>query len=368
MAAAGGGFDELTIASVVRETRDAIVVSFVVPESLRDRYRFRAGQFLTLRATIEGDEVRRSYSICSGEDDGTLRVAIKVVAGGTFSTWAHESLEAGMTLAVAPPDGRFVRPNDAGDGRAYVGFAAGSGITPLLSIVATTLAREPQSRFTLVYGNRATSTTMFREELQRLKDRYLSRLALVFVMSREAQEIELFGGRIDRTRCAALFESWVDLTGISAAYVCGPSTMADDVTAALVERGIAPDRIRRERFVAGAPAENARRSRSRAHAAREEPYAIDAIAIFEGRERAFTIARGDETILDAALRAGIDVPYSCKSGNCATCRAIVVTGDVEMDVNYALEDYEVRRGLVLCCQSYPVSETLRIDIDRATQF
>ncbi len=352
----------MRIAEVARDTRDAIVVTFAVPSALRERFRFAAGQYLTLRVAIDGADVRRSYSICSAEDDSELRVAIKRVPDGAFSTWTHAALTAGTRIAVAPPEGRFVRPSDARDGSAYVGFAAGSGITPLLSIVKTTLAREPHSRFTLVYGNRATSSVMFREELQRLKDRYLSRFALVFVMSREAQEIDLFSGRIDRARCDALFERWVDVSGIHTAYVCGPGAMTDDVSAALIAYGVAPERVRYERFAS--PRDRAERATRRA-VVTDATDDIAASAIVDGRERTFTIARRTETVLDAALRAGIELPYSCKGGVCATCRALLVQGEVDMDVNYALEDYEVRRGLILTCQSYPVSEAVVIDVDRA---
>ncbi|GAC1546715.1 MAG: phenylacetate-CoA oxygenase/reductase subunit PaaK [Vulcanimicrobiaceae bacterium] len=332
---------------------------------MRERYRFAAGQYVTLRATIDGADARRAYSICAGEDDAALRVAIKRVPDGTFSTWAHATLVAGAALAVAPPQGRFVRPAGARDAGTYLGFAAGSGITPLLSILKTTLAREAQSRFTLVYGNRATSSTMFREELQGLKDRYLARLTLVFVMSREAQDAELFSGRIDRARCDALLERWIDTTALHTAYVCGPGAMADDVTAALVARGVAPERVRRERFASPQDGREPRVGRGTVAAGTDD---IAATARFEGRERAFAIARGTETVLDAALRAGIDVPYACKGGVCATCRAVLVRGEVDMDVNYALEEYEVRRGLILACQSYPASDSIAIDVDRAAQF
>lgn len=352
----------LRAASVERDTRDSIVVTFAIPDGSRDRLRFAAGQYLTLRATIAGEDVRRPYSICSPESSATVSVAIKRVAGGVFSTWAHETLEAGTMLAVAQPQGTFVRPRDARDGSSYVGFVGGSGITPLMSIVATTLACEPTSRFTLVYGNRATSSVMFREALQRLKDRYLRRLALVFVMSREPQEIELFSGRIDRARCDALFERWIDIEDTHTAYVCGPGTMADDVTAALVARGMPAERVRRERFTSSRTLSESRIARPTIAAAAND---IHATAKIDGRERAFTIARGTESVLEAALRAGIDLPYSCKSGVCATCRAMLVSGEVDMDVNFALEDYEVRRGFVLTCQSYPASDAIAIDVDRA---
>ena len=342
-----------------RDTRDAIVVSFDVPAALRERFAFAHGQFLTLRAHAGGEELRRSYSICSGADDGDLRVAIKRVGGGRFSSWAHDHLVPGAVVDVAPPDGRFGVPLEPGAAHHYLGFAAGSGITPLLSIVKTTLAGEPHSRFTLVYGNRASSSVMFREELQDLKDRYLGRLALLFVMSREAQDVELFSGRIDREKCDALLDGWIDLPTVDAAFVCGPEEMTRAVAASLEARGLASDRIKTELFVAAPRGASAFVPREMAGDANT----CEAYAILDGRRHAFTIEKGKETVLDAGLRQGLDLPYSCKGGVCSTCRVKLVEGEVDMDVHYALEDYEIARGFVLMCQSYPVTDRIGLDVD-----
>jgi ring-1,2-phenylacetyl-CoA epoxidase subunit PaaE len=343
------------------QTRDAVELTFAVPPELRERYRFTAGQFVTLRAHIAGEEVRRSYSICAAPHEGTLRVAIKRVEGGLFSTWAHRTLVPGATVDVAPPQGRFGTGPAPAQGRHVLAFAAGSGITPVLSIVKTTLAAEPRSTCTLVYGNRATSTTMFRDELLDLKDRYLERLVLLFVMSREQQDVPAFGGRIDGAKCDALFGGWIDPATIDMALVCGPFEMTEAVTAALRARGIAQADIRTELFAAGT-----RPPRAAAVEAREGATAVKAFVVADGRRVEFEIARRNETVLQAGLRQGIDLPYSCTGGVCSTCRALLVEGEVDMDVHYALEDYEIKRGYVLTCQSYPVTDTIGIDFDAAS--
>jgi len=347
------------VKSVRPTTREAVVVSFDVPEHLRERYRFTQGQFLTIEAPIDGESVRRSYSICAAPSEGELRIAIKRVADGRFSSWAHDALVPGAAIRVAPPEGRFHVPLDPANRKGYLAFAAGSGITPVISIVRHTLETEPQSRFTLVYGNRSSSHVMFRDELQDLKDRYLERLTLLFVMSREPQDFELFSGRIDRTKCDALLESWVDPAGVDAAFICGPQEMTIAVAASLESHGIPKQRIRTELFVAGP-----RAARPPTPAATNTAAELcAAYAILDGRRREFTIAKGKETVLEAGLRAGLDLPYSCKGGVCSTCRVVLLEGDVDMDVHYALEDYEIARGFILTCQSFTATPTLGIDVD-----
>jgi ring-1,2-phenylacetyl-CoA epoxidase subunit PaaE len=345
-------YHPLTVKHVRRETRDALAVTFDVPPELRDVFRFTQGQFLTLRTIVDGEELRRSYSICSAPHDDELRVAIKRVADGRFSSWAHSALVPGAVIDVGPPDGRFHVPLAAGNVRHYLGVAAGSGITPLLSIIKTTLAVEPQSRFTLVYGNRSSSSVMFRDELQDLKDRYLERFALLFIMSREQGDIELFHGRIDEAKCDALFETWIDVATVDVAFVCGPEAMTEAVSASLASHGIAKDRLKTELFTAVPRGERTTAIRIEAGSAA----LCTASALIDGRRQTFTIEKGAETVLDAGLRQGLDLPYSCKGGVCSTC-------EVDMDVHYALEDYEIARGFILMCQSYPVSDTIAIDVD-----
>jgi ring-1,2-phenylacetyl-CoA epoxidase subunit PaaE len=268
-------------------------------------------------------------------------------------------LKAGDAIEVMPPLGHFNVPLDATAAHHYLGFAAGSGITPLLSIVKTTLATEPKSRFTLIYGNRASSTVMFREELAALKDRYLDRLNLVHVLSREAQDIELLHGRIDRAKADALLTHWVPLADVDAAFVCGPEGMMDAVVAALKARGFPESKIKIERFAASIP-----KHTHVVPAAREADRAqCEASVTIDGATRTFTVDRGNESLLDAGLRSGVEMPYSCKGGVCSTCRCRLLEGEVDMDVNFALEDYEVARGYILACQSYPVTDKVAVTYD-----
>ncbi len=353
-------FHPLSVAKVERETRDAVAVTFAVPAAIAEQFRFRPGQHLTLRTTIDGQDVRRSYSICSAVQDGELRIAIKRNAGGFFSTWANETLRAGDTLGVMPPLGHFGVPLDATRRRHFVGFAAGSGITPLLSIIKTTLAVEPKSEFTLFYGNRASGTVMFKEELAALKDLHLTRFNLVHVLSREAQDIELLHGRIDRGRADALLAHWVDLDAVDAVFVCGPDGMMRAVADALKGRGFPDAKVRIERFATSIPKHE--------HKAGKAPVAghteCEVTVILDGATKTFHVERGRESILEAGLKAGIELPYSCKGGVCSTCRAKLVAGEADMDANFALEDYEVARGFVLTCQSYPVTDKVTVDYDQ----
>jgi ring-1,2-phenylacetyl-CoA epoxidase subunit PaaE len=351
-------FHALPVASVERETRDAIAVTFDVPAQLRELFRFEPGQHLTLRTDIGGDDVRRSYSICAPAG-GPLRIAVKRTPGGLFSMWANDALRAGTMLDVMPPMGHFGVSADPNASHHYLGVAAGSGITPLLSIVTTALVKEPRSRFTLIFGNRASSTVMFRDELAALKDRYLGRFNLVHVLSREPQDIELLHGRIDRAKADALFTRWVRVDDVDYAFVCGPEGMMDAVRASLIAHGLPPERVRIERFAASIP--------KHTHVPRPLPQAAqtecEVTVVIDGSQRTFLLEKGNENIIDAGLRNGIELPFSCKGGVCSTCRCKLVSGEVDMDVNFALEDYEVARGFILACQSYPVTDKVTVDFD-----
>ena len=353
-------FHPLRIAHIARETRDAVALTFDVPPALAQTFRFVQGQHLTLRADIANDDLRRSYSICSAVQDGTLRIAVKKAPGGTFSTWVNERLEAGQTIEVMPPMGHFNVPLDAANRKHYLGFAAGSGITPLLSIIKTTLMTEPHSRFTLFYGNRSSAAVIFKEELSDLKDIFLARLNLVYVMSREPQDIALLNGRIDRQKTDALLSHWLDLAEVDTAFICGPDGMMQAVSTSLQERGFPKSKIKIELFAASIP-----KHEHKTHAEPPPGSTECAVtAIIDGAAREFTLEKTKENIIDAALRQGIELPYSCKGGVCSTCRAKLVEGEVDMDVNFALEDYEVARGFVLCCQSYPVTDKVVVDFDQ----
>lgn len=353
-------FYPLTVAKVKHETRDAIAVTFAVPPELKQTFAYQQGQHLTLRALIDGEDVRRSYSICSAVQDEQLRVAIKRTPGGLFSTWANESLQPGATLEVMPPMGHFNVPLEPGSERHYLAFAAGSGITPILSIIKTTLQAEPKSRFTLVYGNRASSSVIFRDELTDLKDMYMGRLKLVYVMSREQQDIELFNGRITGEKCSAFLKHWIDIQDIDVAFICGPEDMMHGVSKSLQDAGMAKEKIRIELFAASIPKHEHKPRKIEAGAAHQTEVTV----IMDGSAASFTMDKDKESILDAGLRAGIDMRYSCKGGVCSTCRCKVVEGNVEMDVNYALEDYEVARGFVLSCQAFPITDKVIVDFDQ----
>ncbi|MFZ6772952.1 1,2-phenylacetyl-CoA epoxidase subunit PaaE [Undibacterium sp. SXout7W] len=352
-------FHTLGVSQVKHETRDALLVTFDVPETLQDAFHFTQGQYLTLRTFINGEDVRRSYSICSGVQDGNLSVAIKRVPGGAFSTWANDTLQAGATIDVMPPMGHFNVPLAAGNKKHYLAFAAGSGITPMLSIIKTTLQTEPDSQFTLVYGNRASSTVIFKETLAELKDRYLGRFNLVYVMSREQQDIELFNGRITKEKCEQLLKHWISVSDIDTAFICGPEEMIHAVSDVLQANGLAKENIKIELFASSVP--------KRAHVAGERPLigrsACEVTLVMDGNHTHFVMDKDKESVLDAALKLGIDMRYSCKGGVCSTCRCKVAEGKVDMDANYALEDYEVARGFVLSCQSFPVTDKLVLDFD-----
>jgi ring-1,2-phenylacetyl-CoA epoxidase subunit PaaE len=355
-------FYPLQVSKVAQETRDAIAVSFQVPDDLKEAFSFTQGQHLTLRAIINDEDVRRSYSICSAVQDHELRVAIKRTPGGLFSTWANDTLKPGTQIEVMPPMGHFNVPLSPENRKHYLAFAAGSGITPMLSIIKTTLQAEPHSSFTLFYGNRASSTVIFKEEIAELKDMYLGRLQVAYVMSREQQDIDLFNGRITKEKCAELFKHWIDLNDVDQAFICGPEEMMKQVSEALQQHGMPKEQIKIELFAASIPKH---RHVPKAHSV-AEPSQCEVTVIIDGNHASFTMEKDRESVLDAGLRQGIDMRYSCKGGVCSTCRCKVVDGKVDMDVNYALEDYEIARGFVLSCQSFPVTDKLVIDFDQDT--
>lgn len=358
-------FHALTLADVSRETDEAVCLRFEVPEDLADTFRFTQGQYLTLRADIDGEDVRRSYSICSGVDEPALRVAIKAVEGGRFSTYANAQLKAGDTLDVMPPEGSFHTPLDPDGDRNYLCIAAGSGITPVLSIVKSILAVEPKSHVTLLYGNQKVSTIMFREELDRLKNRYMDRFQLIHVLSRENRDVEILNGRIDNRKGAELTRHLLDLESVDAFFLCGPEAMISEVSRGLRGVGIDEAKIHYELF--GASAEDAQRAVEKHHerARRFAGTQFEVTVKADGRETKLELSPDGENILDAALDAGVDLPFACKGGACATCKAKLVSGDVEMDVRHALEDEEIAAGYVLTCQAHPLSDGVVIDFDQA---
>ena len=353
-------FHRLTVRDVRRETPHAVSIAFEVPPALTDDYAFTPGQYLTLRGTIDGEDVRRSYSICAGADDGELRVAVKAVEQGVFSRWVNQRLHPGDTLEVMTPTGRFGAGAATAGGGVYVAFVAGSGITPVLSIVRTVLQREPSSRFFLFYGNKSAADILFRESLTELKDRFLDRLAVLHVLSREAQDVPLLNGHLDGDKVRALLGTMVPAASVDHAFICGPAAMIEDVQATLRALGLPDDRIHVERFVSS---EGGRPRRAPVAVAPDAPPAHVAALIVDGKRREVPVAEG-EAILDAAIRGGVDLPFACKGGMCATCRARLVEGAATMDVNYSLEPWEVSAGYVLTCQAHPTTPRVVVDYDQ----
>lgn len=352
-------FLPLTVTDVTPTIRDAVVVT-LRPEDPAE-FDFVAGQYLTFRRQFDGEELRRSYSICAGKDDGVLQVGIKRVEGGVFSTWANAALKPGDVLEAMPPMGSFHAPLTRQARRHYLAFAGGSGITPVLSILKTTLTREADARFTLVYANRASSTIMFREELEDLKNQHMGRLSVIHILEEGAEEIDLFTGRVDAAKCAALFAHWIDPASVDMAFICGPEPMMLAIAGALREHGLSDAQIKFELFASARPP----RAKPLADTQSQAPKGagVAAKVTLDGESRSFVIPP-NTSLLEAALANKIDAPFACKAGVCSTCRAKVLAGEVEMRANHALEDYEVERGYVLTCQCYPLSDSVTFDYDQ----
>ncbi len=355
-------FYPLRVAEVRRDTRDSVVVTLEPPANERDTFKFIQGQYLTFRHTFDGEEMRRSYSICEGRNEGVLRVGIKKVDGGWFSSWANDDLRVGDVLEAMKPMGNFHAPLDPASARRYLGFAGGSGITPLISIIKTVLAEEPKSTFTLVYGNRSVNAIMFREELEDLKNLHMGRLNVVHILESEAPDIELFSGILNREKCDTLFDRWLDVAAADYAFICGPEPMMLAVADALKARGFPEARIKFELFASSQPGKAKKKAASAAGASKGAACATT--VILDGAARSFDMPKMGQSVLEAAIAAKLDAPFACKAGVCSTCRAKVIEGEVEMEANYALEDYEVKRGYILTCQSHPVSDKLVVDYDQ----
>ena len=355
-------FHPLRVRAIEPDTQEAVIVSFDVPTDLREVFGFTQGQYLTLRTDIDGQDLRRSYSICAGVDDGELRVGVRKVRGGVFSNWINASLKPGDTIQVMAPQGRFFVPIEPGSARHHVGIAGGSGITPILSIMKTVLAREPHSRFTLIYGNRQLQSTMFKEEIEDLKNRYMTRLVLQHVFSDEHTDSPLGFGVMNRKKIGEFLASVVPAADIDHVYVCGPFQMNDEAEAALLAAGVPEDRIHIERFGVALP------SATQVGAVVHEAQPGDAkqariVIVRDGLQREITFTEGQPSILDAASAAGLEVPFSCTSGVCGTCRAKCVDGEVRMERNFALDKNEVAAGFVLTCQAHPLTERVTLSFD-----
>jgi ring-1,2-phenylacetyl-CoA epoxidase subunit PaaE len=355
-------FQQLTIADIQRETDDAVSIAFALSDEQKEQFQFIPGQYLTFKAQIDGEEVRRSYSICSAPFNGeALRVAVKKVEQGKFSTFANETLRPGDVLEAMPPMGNFHTQLNAERKRHYVAFAAGSGITPVLSILKSALLTEPESEFTLFYGNRSSNSILFKEEIEDLKNRFLTRLRVYHILSREDPGVKLFKGRLDTTKCELLLDKFGDIKQADEFFICGPEEMINAVSSTLTKAGIPEKQIRFELFTT--PTQTAKRINQVVKTEPQDSFSSQVRIIMDGDETAFYLKTDDLPVLDAALREGLDVPYACKGAVCCTCKAKVLEGKVRMDMNYSLEQDELDAGYVLTCQAHPESKTVVLDYD-----
>ncbi|MBF9142510.1 1,2-phenylacetyl-CoA epoxidase subunit PaaE [Hymenobacter properus] len=355
-------FHQLKIKNIRRETPDCVSVAFDVPAELREAFSYTPGQYLTLRREHQGEELRRSYSICSSPLDDEWRVAIKKVPEGRFSTLAVENLHVGDTLDVMPPQGRFSPSLHPAQAKRYALFAAGSGITPILSIAKTVLLTEPDSHVYLIYGNRGRNSIIFKEAIEGLKNKFLHRLSVYHVLSREQGDSDLFFGRLDYAKTAELLQKMLPAARLDEAYICGPEEMIHGVRQALVEAGVAAEKIHFELFATSSSPANARANAPRPVG--EDDQKSQVTVRLDGRAYPLAMSYYGDTVLDALLAVGVDAPYSCKNGMCSTCRARVTAGTTEMDVNYSLSDTEVAKGYVLTCQARPTSPEVTVDFDQ----
>lgn len=352
---------DLSVKSVHAETKDTVVVSFDIPDDLREEFSFVPGQYLALEAILGGEPIRRSYSLCSAPFEKEWKVAIKKVEGGKFSTYANSELKAGDRLKVLEPDGNFKLNTKIDNQNHYVAFAAGSGITPVLSMIKAVLKEEPESRFTLFFGNRNFDSIIFREELENLKNQYLNRLSVHHILSKEKLGSPLFFGRIDAQKCTRFGSVFFDPTEVDSFYLCGPSKMIFEIRDELVNLGVDSASIHFELFNTDDIVVERKVEEILFDPATESKVTI----ILDQESFDMPLAYGGQSVLDAALAAGADLPYACKGGVCSTCKAKVMEGEVVMDINYALEPDEVEKGFVLTCQSHPRTSTLTVNFDEA---
>lgn len=354
-------FHTLTVSDIRKETDSCVSIAFHIPEALKNNFQYLPGQYITIKKEVAGEELRRSYSLCSSPLENDFRIAVKKIKDGRFSSFAFSELKVGENLEVMQPMGNFTTAIHQGQSKNYMAFAAGSGITPMMSLIKTILATEPQSTFTLVYGNKRFYSIIFREEIEALKNKYIGRFQVFHVLSRERMENDLNYGRIDNTKCEQLFEKLIDIKSKDEYFLCGPEEMILGVKAFLESNSVNPKAIHLELF-ASEGGKKAKEAYAEAHKSISEKISMVTIKV-DDRSFEIPLAMGGETILDAALKSGADLPYACKGGVCCTCKAKVVEGTVEMEVNYALDSDEVENGFVLTCQSHPTSEKVVIDFD-----
>lgn len=353
-------FHRLTVKEVYKETDDCTVIGFDIPEDLKDNFRYRQGQHLTLRATIEGEDVRRSYSLCSCPTDGEWKVAVKRIIGGKFSTYANDILKSGDTIEVMEPSGVFgvdVTPDKA---KNYLFFAAGSGITPVLSMIKSHLSAEPNSTCKLFYVNKTAKSIIFKEELEQLRNQYFGRLEIYYFLTKERRDIELFNGRFNEEKMDVLINTFIDIPDTNEVFLCGPEQMVHFVSDYLIKAGLPKENVHFELFVTGLTEEDKARQE---RLAKQNVEGVEVTIVDGGKEFVFAMTKEYDNILDAALAAGADLPFACKGGVCSTCKCEVLDGNVEMMINYALDEKEVSQNLVLSCQAVPTTQKVRVDFD-----
>lgn len=354
-------FHTLVIKDIRKETADCCSIAFDIPQELKSKYQFIQGQYLTLKADIKGQDIRRSYSICSSPNANELRVAIKQISGGLFSTYANEVLKIGDSLDVMTPMGNFYTPLDSNNQKHYVAIVAGSGITPILSTMKAVLETEPKSSFTLFYSNKRVASIIFKEEIEALKNIYLQRLNIHYFLSREILDSPLLNGRIDAQKCEIIFDKFLQLETVDEIFVCGPEPVIFAVRDSLSKRNFDADKLHFELFTS--PLGKLGQERKIEVKEADKGKVTEVTINLDGKTFVFDLPFGSNNLLDAALAEGADLPFACKGGVCCTCRAKLLEGQVDMQVNYALEKEEVENGFILTCQAYPTTEKVVVDFD-----
>ncbi len=353
-------FHKLKVKDVYKETDDCSVITFDVPENLVEAFSFRQGQHLTLKADINGEDTRRSYSLCSSPLDNEWQVAVKIIPGGKFSTYVNTELQAGDLLEIMEPSGMFGVETTPDEAKNYLFFAAGSGITPVLSMLKAHLALEPEATCKLFYVNRTAKSIIFKEALEQLRNQYFGRLEIYYFLTKERRDIELFNGRFTDEKMAVLTKNFIDIPDTNEVFLCGPEEMVNYVSSYLVEAGLPKNLIHFELFVTGLTEEDKLRAE---RLAQQNVEGVEVTIVDAGKEFQFTMTKDFDNILDAALAAGADLPFACKGGVCSTCKCEVIDGSVEMKINYALEEKEVAQNFVLSCQAVPTSDRVKVDFD-----
>ena len=353
-------FHKIKIKDIYKETSDCSVITFDVPENLADEFKFRQGQHLTLKADIDGKDTRRSYSLCSSPADNQWQVAVKTIAGGAFSNFINSTLKSGDTLEIMEPSGMFGVEIQPKVPKNYLFFAAGSGITPVLSMIKTHLALEPDATCKLFYANRTAKSIIFKEALEQLRNQYFGRLEIYYFLTKERRDIELFNGRFDDAKMKVLTKNFIDIPDTNEVFLCGPEEMVNYVSNYLVEAGLPKELIHFELFVTGLTEEDKKRAE---RLSQQNVEGVEVTIVDAGKEFQLTMTKDFDNILDAALAAGADLPFACKGGVCSTCKCEILEGSVEMKINYALSEKEVSQNLVLSCQAVPTSEKVKVDFD-----